>query len=636
MRPLPLLVVLALLAGALGLSLATPAGATASLQVDAGTTQVSYDNATLALKGQARGGVAPYAYAWTGAAASRFSDPAAAAPHFNASGLALGNHTLTLTVTDATSTTVSDTVVVRVDRTTNLLTANGNAIAAVPDEEAGVSIESTRRDFTVPARTGHFVARLSFVDGTPQADLDLKLWSPYGPYPHEPAGREGTNPEQVTMVDPFAGVWRSYVEPKVATATRYTLTVQAASVALLPDAHAGGSYEFGGLAPQVLTGTASGGVAPYAYEWDADGDGWFESTGATMTATLPAGTHVATLRVTDATGLSEESRATVVVRAGDHVRRVGCGADPSVLWNMEMTASKGSCWLHGGHHTYYMQGLYAFRGVRGYAYAVEQEMAPSDGAANVSDPLAAPVAIEISRDGQAWTEVTAARYPYGEIRQYVFFDGVGSGQEFRFLRIRAPDSLAHGLSGYVDASELRIEMDDVAAPPAPPAVNGTRLLDCRAGDVMEDFFAEHPCWFGGIDRYDSPSFFHTYPVGDQSQVTRIRGNFTLGPWRTDDFMFGGPLLFLTTGPSRNVTSLAYVQVSADGVNWTTVATVLAPYGVPTGFDVSFNATAASFVRLFPEYHANYDRIAQQPSHHHPRAYFLDSRVAVDGTFQDWP
>jgi PKD repeat protein len=55
-----------------------------------------------------------------------------------------------------------------------------------------------------------------------------------------------------------------------------------------------------------------------AYAWDLDGNGSFETSGATATMFYAsAGTYVATLRVTDAAGLSDTDTVTVTVIASD-------------------------------------------------------------------------------------------------------------------------------------------------------------------------------------------------------------------------------------------------------------------------------------------------------------------------------
>lgn len=627
MRTSAVLVLLLLLAGSATLVAPSGAGTGGSLEVDAGATQVSFDHADLVLQGQARGGAAPHAFAWTGLPASRFSDPASATPTLSTAGLPVGNVTLTLAVTDALGAVATDTVVIRVDVTTFALNAVGTVLLGVDDEAHGESLDARTHAFSVPPRTGLLKAALSWnATESPGAELDLTVLRHDG-VPADPSqGHTTDNPETLTHARPFQGTWRAVVEPRSAVNARYAVEARLGSFAYLPEVFTMGPYEFGAGDAQDLRPLARGTVGPYVFEWDLDGDGWFETPGKDVTAALPAGDHLVTVRATDANGLSAESTTTLKVHDHDAVLKLVCGGDASFpYWAMEYTASKGTCWIHGGHHTYYMRGAYAFHGVHGLAYAVEQEFAPSATVVNATHPLSAPVRVEVSLDGLTWTHVGEALYAYGPQRQYVWFDVQGHGEPFRFLRLAAPPSLTEGLSGYLDHSDLRVVADALASPVAASGAT-SKTLDCATGGVMEDFFALHPCTFGGVDRYDAPSFFHTYVAGASSNLTRVSGSFTLAPWRSDDFFSGTPL-------ARANATKAFVQVSTDGIEWTTVATVNATYGLPQAFDVALPGTEATFVRLFPEYHANFD--TSIAPHHHPRAYFLDSRVTLEGSFTEW-
>jgi hypothetical protein len=608
----------------------TPTGAAIvdPLVADAGVSQVSFDQTDLVLAGKARGGVAPYAYAWTGAAASRFSDPASATPVFSTVGLPVGNLTLTLTVTDFLGTVVSDTVKLRMDDTAVVLNAMGTVPAGVDDESLGESLDARTHSFVVPPRTGLLRAKLSWdATQTPTPDFDLSVLGFDGADVDPSQGATSGNPETFQFTKPFQGTWRAVAEPRAGANARYAIEARVGSFAYIPEIFAMGPYEFGTTDAQTVDALARGTVGPYSFEWDFDHDGWFETSGEIANASLPVGVHTITVRTTDANGFSAESATTLTVRDAEQVHKLVCGGDAAFpYWAMEFSASRGTCWIHGGHHTYYMRGAYTFEGATGLAYAVEQEFAPSLDAVNLTHPLDAPVYLEVSLDGLAWTEVGQALYAYGPQRQYVWFDEPGAGQPFRFIRLRAPLSASQGLSGYLDHSDLRIAADPLVTGVAASSAT-SKSLDCASG-LMEDFFALHPCWFGGVDRYDAPSFYHTYPVGGSANLTRVKGEFTLGPWRSDDFFAGSPLL--TVNKTK-----AFVQVSTDGMAWTDVATIHASYGVPQPFNVTLPGTEATFVRLFPEYHANFDAYATLAPHHHPRAYFLDSRVTLEGSFVEW-
>lgn len=628
LRSFSLFALATLLVASLGVALPGPAQATAPLAVDAGGSQGAWDGGVITLDGAARGGTAPYTYAWSFTDPTRFSSTAAEDPTFNASGLATGNYTLTLTVTDAASATASDSVKIRVAPSRVLLNTATTTYAGVDDEQHGESLDARSFAFNVPTRIDRIRASLAWTPGSPPADLDLSITDPFGGDPAPAQGQAGTNPETLEVADPFPGGWRLVVEPKSGIGTRFTLVARGGDITYFPDVFVP-AFEFGADDPQLLTPLGRFTVGPYTYEWDLDHDGWFETVGENVTASLPVGTHLVTVRVTDANGFTDDTTTTVVVRAGDHVRSLVCGGIPDRLWAMEYTASRGTCWLHGGHHTYYFGGdTLAFRGARGFAFSVEQEYAPSGAVVNLSrDPVTTPLYVQVSLDGVSWATVGEGVYEYGLLRQTVWLDVAGAGQPFRFLRLHVPLSLSQGLSGYLDHSGLTVEVDEVAAQTL--VANGTaKSLDCRQGLVMEAFFAAHPCWFGGVDRYDAPSFFHTYVVGPGSDLTRISGSFTLGPWRSDDY--NRPI-----GGASNTASKAYVQVSANGVDWTDVALLNATYGLAQPFSVNVSLENVTFVRLFPEYHANFDQWQTLAPLHHPRAYFLDSRVSVEGTLQRW-
>lgn len=299
--------------------------------------------------------------------------------------------------------------------------------------------------------------------------------------------------------------------------------------------------------------------------------------------------------------------------------KLRCGGDKATpYWAMEFTASKGTCWMHGGHHTYFF-GDRTYRLVRatGMAFAVEQMFSPPTEVVPGS-PGTTPVWLEASLDGRTWTPAGFAPYRLLTSRQEVKFD-IGKGPEFRFLRVRAPRSAAQGLSGYVDHTSLDVVAAPLGRVPTPKPALGFRTaeLTCE-DDILEDFFAEHPCTFGGINRYDAPSFFHTYFLGDGVRLSQLSGRFRLGPWRTDD-----------TPATQDCK--AFVQISVDGVRWTNVGTFDGSYGEDREFFVTLKNVPARFVRLFPDYHPRYDDTRTAAPLHHPKGFFLDSTLTVTGS-----
>lgn len=281
----------------------------------------------------------------------------------------------------------------------------------------------------------------------------------------------------------------------------------------------------------------------------------------------------------------------------------GSATDPSVVESMENeyieATGYGACWFHTGHHTYDAGGLFAVDRVDGSAFSVEVELSPpvEYAPAAAYQPSAALV-FETSADGLAWSTLAQVPYPMfrsdpGQelFRHPLTFSFDGDGAVARYFRLRQPASAAQGLSGFLDASGFTAELTPVEAPPPAEPVS-SRSLGCL-DHVMERFFAAHPCAFGGINRYDSPSVFHTYPIGD-SEVARVTGRVIFLPWRTDDYSSNG-------GGRTDVRG--FLQSSADGVTWTQLAEVSGKYGAPIAFDVTPpGPVRASYLRIVAEYH----------------------------------
>lgn len=594
------------------------------LEADAGDSAVAYAGELLPLHGRARGGAAPYALAWSASV-----EPArVSGASYDTSSLAPQDVVFTLTVTDALGAVALDTVRHRVESSPILVARNVTLNYGVPDElVGGANVDQRPVFFQVPAGTARIEASVSWAEPAPGAyDLDFRLLTPADADATGNAGATQSNPERATVVAPEAGRWTAKLEPFLNGPTTARVLVQGFPAASLPPVSAGGPYVFGSRDLQTLRASAGG--APVAFAWDLDGDGWYDSPGAEVTSAFVEGEHVARVRVTDASGFEVSSAASVSVRGADTVLRLRCGSDPSTTrWAMEFTSSRGSCWLHGGHHTYFMgDEAYTLRALRGRAFTVEQQLSPPTELGN--EPGSTPLHVEVSVDAVTWTHVAMGDYRFVSTnqRQDVFFDAPGASQPFRFVRVHEPRSAAQGLSGYLDHTELDVEADyagDVETPVVAPDV---RALACGAGDVMEDFFPEHPCWFGGIDRYDAPSFWHTYFLGDGARLSRIEGTFTLLPWRTDDWTQGNS--------TTNATGVAaYVQTSVDGVNWTDAATVRTAFGAPTPFRVDVD-TPARFVRFFPEEHARFDDLAGSASNHHPKGYFVETGLVLTGLFAE--
>lgn len=645
MRPAHAFVlVLLLLAAPLPAARSDPSPATATLVADAGSSQAVASGPIL-LQGRAFGGVEPYSYEWAhDGSGARFTPAAAAATSFDTTGLS-GAVTVTLTVLDAHGILATDDVKLHVGATEVALvsqpfTLNGGA----PDEEILLN-PVDRKDvaFTVPHGATRLTAALAWSDATNPFgnDLDLELMKPNGQSADRNQGRTTANPERMD-VPAAPGAWIARIEPYLTIPTSGRLWINATAGVVMPQVYIDTPAILGQDDALYLRALPTAGAAPFTFEWDVDLDGIYEIAGQFGNTSIPDGEHRTRVRVTDANGYRVIAERAYQVNPVDRVLRAICGNDDVFpTWAMEHSASRGTCWLHGGHHTYYFGNhSYGLRRVVGIAFSVEQQFAPPTSLA--ANATATPVHVQTSMDGVTWADAGNGSYKFLTTtpidlpeRQYVEFDIAGAGQPFRFVRVHNPLSATQGLSGYLDHTALYLDADDLGFVPAVPVAPETRTLACEE-DIMEDFFDTHPCWFGGIDRYDSASFFHTYPVGHGAVLANVSGTFTLAPFRHDDWWVVPGLLPSqlargeTPDPAGATPTAAYLQTSVDGREWTTVATLNATFGVPQAFSVSLGGEPATFVRLFPEYHELYDDHATYPALHHTRGYFVDSRLTVSG------
>lgn len=271
----------------------------------------------------------------------------------------------------------------------------------------------------------------------------------------------------------------------------------------------------------------------------------------------------------------------------------------------------GGCWFHTGHHTYDLDGMRAVGAISGWFRAVEIQFSPP---AELTTAGEIPIVFERSVDGRTWTTIDTVAYEPLATRQDITFAIDAGGAPARYLRVREPRSLAQGLSGYLDVSEFTAELGPILTDAVQPARTGTFGLSCER-DLMEGIVAEHPCWFGGINRYDAPSVFHTYPLDAPTTVTSITGSATFLPWRVDDYA--------GSGGSRQ-TLQGHLFASLDGEHWTKLVTFDASYGLAAPVTWSGSIEAA-YLRLVAEYHRG---VRSDPALKHVRGMLVDSRMTV--------
>lgn len=272
----------------------------------------------------------------------------------------------------------------------------------------------------------------------------------------------------------------------------------------------------------------------------------------------------------------------------------------------------GPCWFHTGHHTYDLGGLNEVGQVTGRAFTVEMRYSPPS-EFQVDTYHITSLFFEASVDGRVWSEISRVRFNLPTDRQEVTFNFDAGGIRARYLRLRQPLSLAQGLSGYLDSSSFTAALTPAHDGALTPRT-GILQLSCE-NDIMERFHPAHPCWIGGINRYDSPSVFHTYPLDGQVTVSSILGSATFLPWRSDDYTQNG---------GNRQTLKAHLQVSSDGEDWSNLLTFDATYGVPA--QISYEGSVeTSYLRLVAEYHKG---VKTHPALKHVRGMLLDSSLRV--------
>jgi len=290
-----------------------PAEATTPLVADAGDSPFVASGQRATLLGAGFGGSEPYTFAWS-AEAGAISGADAPTAELDTTGLAAGQYTASLAITDAVGATASDTVEVVVYEPEASQLLNESRLDPTPGV-LNVGVQGFLEfPFVVPAGTTRIDAVLTYT--IPTNDYDLRVLDPDGDE-RASSGQFIPNTREATSVaDPEAGTWKVLVDKFATAADEVTVTVNA-TVAPggdpRPIVDAGGPYSFATGAPQALNGTVAGGANPLSAGWDTDQDGRFELNGVDVTASLPDGRHLVTLKATDANGLERRQMTSVLV-----------------------------------------------------------------------------------------------------------------------------------------------------------------------------------------------------------------------------------------------------------------------------------------------------------------------------------
>ena len=286
------------------------------LVADAGDSPFVETGEAATLLGAGFGGAEPYTFAWTSAAGVLAGADAPTA-QLDTTGLAAGRYTVSLKVTDSAGATANDSVIVVVYRATDQTLLDQTKTDLMPGTSLGNPNLQTFLEFPfdVPAGTRSFEVEVTWTN--PANDYDLHLIDPAGAE-RDYSGNGATNLilalETASGSNPAPGRWNIKLD-RYLTATDTVRAVVAGKMAPdpRPAVDAGGPYRFQSGAAQALDGTVTGGAAPVTTAWDLDGDGRFESPGADVTATLPTGRSLVSLKATDASGLERRETTSVLV-----------------------------------------------------------------------------------------------------------------------------------------------------------------------------------------------------------------------------------------------------------------------------------------------------------------------------------
>ena len=290
----------------------------APLVAEAGDSPFVAAGSPATLIGAGWGGQEPYSFAWSTSAGTISEGADSATALVDTTGLAAGRYTANLKVTDAAGAVASDTVVIVVGRSGSTVLLDRTQSDTVPNVGLGNPTLTTYVDmpFTVPAGISSLAVEVTWTN--PVNDYDLHLVDPTGTergYSGNGATNQILQYESTGFASPVPGTWKLRHERYLtASDTIHAVVLGATQDAdPRPVVSAGGPYRFAIGAGQNLDGSVTGGASPITTAWDLDADGRFEKTGVDVSASLPAGHHLITLKSTDASGLERRQTTSILI-----------------------------------------------------------------------------------------------------------------------------------------------------------------------------------------------------------------------------------------------------------------------------------------------------------------------------------
>jgi len=291
------------------------------LVADAGDSPFVASGQKAMLLGAAWGGTRPYTFHWSSPVGTFVDGADGATAILNTAGVAAGTYTVSYTVTDAAGGSATDTVKVVVATAASQTLLDQTKADPVPANVGlGNPTLTNYLDFTfqVPAGLSSLTATATWT--LVANDYDMHILDPSGTeVPGGSSGNGATNQvfqlEQAGTAFPTPGTWTVRMERylTVADSVHVTVTAKVLSNDPRPSVKAGGPYRFELGATQSLDGTVTGGTGPITAAWDLNDDGVFEKSGVDVTASIPQGRGLATLKATDKNGLERRETASVLV-----------------------------------------------------------------------------------------------------------------------------------------------------------------------------------------------------------------------------------------------------------------------------------------------------------------------------------
>ena len=287
------------------------------LVADAGDSGFALAGERITLLGAGFGGIEPYSFSWSTPVGTLDGADAPTAQLIS-DGVAPGSYDIGLTVTDSAGATASDTVRVRIAAAQSLVLLDQTKAATTPGVLGGGAPGVVEFPFDVPPHTTNIDVHIEWELSV--NDFDLSVYDPGGTRVTGHGDGVPTTEENASVANPVAGTWKATAD-KFATVTDNVRAVVTATVAAdpRPVADSGGPYRFAVGAQQTLTGTISGGTAPFTAGWDTDLDGVLDRMGTTISTTLPEGRSFVTFKVTDANGFERRETTSVLVAQPDRL-----------------------------------------------------------------------------------------------------------------------------------------------------------------------------------------------------------------------------------------------------------------------------------------------------------------------------